>query len=676
MIDTFFGWEQLIKQATTHTTAIIMDDFSSDDYFATLGGNLMKDLLADLQGDDEDDQGWSLEQLEKELSTLDSGLAAGGAPPPVAPLTAASLVVSHATQQQQQQQQTTAPPPGVTAPPPGMDAWSLSLEKFTSLSLERDFLAADSERKQQTSTVTAPPGLPAVSLDGAEDYDVAEKVSMAPPPPGITASAVESLLNSSNKTAAAQSVPNPKQFPQTPQNSLVNDAGGPPGAIPPQQQQQQQNIMQQQQKSAQPSVGSLPPQRGAPPPQQQQQQMPPPAGVIPPQQQRPPMMQMPPNVIPQQMPPPVMGQVVGPPPQMMGQPVPMGMPVPTGGPAWQTPARGPPPQMMPPPPPIRAFCNPHPAASPVPCSALETKYMNSRDIAYVIHSILRPVFAAGVSEDDYYIQVLRRISGQKTNPANNPTKPRDMDKEMTSREQKTKEWANEKTTLGHVAKTNVTRPRALIATTVTASEQDSTDQKQRASLWKARIYCDQAYQAYQSVVDIWRSAPPGAVPPEVQAHLKKLMKCMGITVHDNSVYKADPEGLKMLVKLAKGRTLFSRVLEQALLPPNAVQAILPVALSVMTSPQTKKDDAVDERVFRAITNVLRRLNQLSGSALTESVNAVAANGKSALSSTARMECVHTMLQMGSAVASQDPSEEVRNKWKQAEASFMELLQGL
>ncbi len=42
-----------------------MDD---DDYFASLGGSLMKDLLDDLQVDEND---WSLEQLEKELKSLD-----------------------------------------------------------------------------------------------------------------------------------------------------------------------------------------------------------------------------------------------------------------------------------------------------------------------------------------------------------------------------------------------------------------------------------------------------------------------------------------------------------------------------------------------------------------------------------------------------------------------------
>ena len=73
-------------------------------------------------------------------------------------------------------------------PPPGMgtsdttDAWSLSLQKFTSLSLQEDFLAADSARKQ----TRPPPGMAA--LAGAEDYDIKEKNILSPPPglpPGL-----------------------------------------------------------------------------------------------------------------------------------------------------------------------------------------------------------------------------------------------------------------------------------------------------------------------------------------------------------------------------------------------------------------------------------------------------------------------------------------------------------
>jgi hypothetical protein len=40
-----------------------------------------------------------------------------------------------------------------------------------------------------------------------------------------------------------------------------------------------------------------------------------------------------------------------------------------------------------------------------------------------------------------------------------------------------------------------------------------------------------------------------------------------------------------------------------------------------------------------------------------------------------MECVHTLLQKGSIVVGQDPSEEMRAAWGKAENEFMSLLQG-
>jgi hypothetical protein len=74
---------------------------STDDLFASLGGSLMKDLWADLQAGDEADEGdtmmgWSLEQLERELSHLeDDGPSQSMVSSPGMP-SAASLVVSHA----------------------------------------------------------------------------------------------------------------------------------------------------------------------------------------------------------------------------------------------------------------------------------------------------------------------------------------------------------------------------------------------------------------------------------------------------------------------------------------------------------------------------------------------------------------------------------------------------
>ena len=621
-------------------------DYSSDDYLATLGGSLMKDLLADLQVDDAD---WSLEQLESELAQLDHEPQAQMQATPA--LSAASMVVSHAQGRAPGYQ-------GVAQPPqaqPGMDAWSLSLEKFTALSLEQDFLAADTVRKQQQNVIhqQAIPAPPAVSLEGAEDYDVVAKPSLAPPP-GLGGAFQGMLQNQLIKPEdimsppqEAPSVPPSERFPKTPQNSVVLSRDRAPQVKP--------NVAQE----ISPALEAIKQEEKAqgPTPQQPPHQAPP-QGFQPPQQVTPhPQVAMPPGAMPPQMPhpmhPPVQAPVIA---------------VPAAGRAWQRPM--PPPPM---PPPLRVYCNPHPSAPPIPATVLESRMMKSRDIAYVIHSILKPVLAEGVSESDYDIQLLKRIGGRHLNPAN-PKHHKDVQGEMVSRANKSKEWSSEKGVLGLVAKTNVARPRALIAAPASTSEQD-TEQRQRASLWKARIYCDQAYQSYQAVVDIWKSAPPGAVPPQVQLHLRKLMKCFGVTSVDKE-YKVDEEGLKLVLKLGKGRILLARVLEQALLPPNAVQALLPASLNVLlVSPVRKTEDAADVRLFRAIARVIPRVN-LPAATVLESVQVVLANRKSALSSTARMECSHALLQKGSMLFAQESSAELKAEWNKAENEFMSFLQGM
>jgi hypothetical protein len=683
-----------------------MDSFS-DDYLATLGGSLMKDLLADLQVVDGD---WSLDQLERELAQLDHE------PQPqthsLPHLSAASLVVSHAGRSTVVQ-----PPPQLTSLPIGMDAWSLSLEKFSGLSLEQDFLAADAVRKQQQ--IQAPPQAPAqpsFSLEGMEDYDVGEMPTL-PPPPGM-GGAIHGVLQSQlikpddimNQPMEVQAQlplhpkPPAQRFPKTPQNSLVLPDGDARDlqfsmsalaplmvAMPP----QDTAAAALSALGIGPSIDAIKPQGEGhstsgelPPPQlgidaipSQQQHpsegLPPLVGAIPMQENACMVTQshqLQTGIVPSPGSMPIHTQgimadhMAGMPqmhpghPQMM-QPVPFA--IPAAGAPWHVP---------PMPPPMRVYCNPHPSAPPIPAAALESSLMKSRDIAYVIHSILKPILSEGVSESDYDIQFLRRLSGRQVNHAN-PKHLKDVQGEITSRATKSKEWSSEKGVLGLVAKTNVARPRALIATPVSTGEQD-TEQKQRASLWKARIYCDQAYQSYQSVVEIWRSAPPGAVPPQVQLHLMKLMKCFGITLSDKE-YKVDQDALKLLMKLSKGRSLLARVLEQALLPPHAVQALLPSVLEVLLSSSTRKngEDIADDRLFRAIAMVVPRVN-LASAALLESTKTVLANGKAALASTARMECLHALLQKGAIVFAQEPSVDLKAEWGNAEKDFMVFLQSM
>ena len=586
----------------------------------------MKDLWADLQAGDEADEdetmmGWSLEQLERELSHLeDDGPSQTMMMPPGMP-SAASLVVSHAQERLAQDGNSTQTTnPTVSA----ADAWSQSLQNFAALSLDQDFLAADSARKQTTTTTTATPGIDDELLRNVQEYNVAE-VATVQSPPGLTPNRPPGM-------------PSPAQK-QKPQALYTEKLPAPP-------------LVLEAEKEQKPKT---PPRRPLPrTPQNSQSSIP---ARVPPTPQNS-------SVSLDEMPivaTPVVGMI--PPPgrtATVQQPVIAATPTKQTQAAWQTPP-------LPPPVPTRpVFCLPDPAAPPIPSAALESSCMNARDLAYVLHSMLKPILIAGVSPDDYDILLWQRRSGATRTPSKKSSKK--LEKEMASREKKSKEWTAEHSTLGHIAKSNVTRPRALIAVHA-AEESTSAPNKERASLWKARMYVDQGYQAYNAVVQVWRSAPPGTVPRQIQPHMVKLLKCLGVKLETPpSTYAVDKDALSLLLKLPKGQILLARILEQALLPPNAVQALLPVALSIaIHSPFV--DDVCNVRLFRAFTQVVASLPNMESSCLLESVKAV--EDPDALKSQARMECIHALLRRGTAMSAQDPA--FATAWTQAEQDFMKLL---
>jgi hypothetical protein len=618
-----------------------------DDLFSSLA----RELLADLQVDD-GEAGWlNLDQLEHELARLDasSGPATSrlASFTNAAPVSAASEVLAHTPNMPQYEVAS------------GVDAWSISLQRFTASSLEQDFLSADAARK--TTTSLPPPGM---DFSNAQDYNTTEMPQMQLQPPGISADPSHQLLNeaagklvqqvrdggvrsnareesappSSEASMAIPTqgsmemmdLPPPGSFPKTPQNSTFIDA----------------------------FIAPTPPPTAQPTPSLQKK-------VI-----------TPPDQLPE-----ANHATFSHPPVMA---VPIAVPIPsTGMSAWQTT----PLQhqhihqqqqqqhqnylqrqaAMP-----RIFCNPHPNAPPIPAQHLVSKYMNARDILFVVHSLMKPLLAAAVDNDkDYQLQLLMRLSGQRNHSArkhlngSSDSKP-DLLQELASRQKKTQEWSSEKHVLGHIPKANALRPRSLIAPFVaaTSAENDSSN-KQRASLWKARIYCDQAYQAYAAVLECWRTATPGQVPSAVQVHLQKLLKCFGML----SATEIDPAALTLLLKLRKGRVLVSRVLEQALVPPATVQTLLPVMLHILTaSPPPKDDPLTDDRLSLALARVIASLPDLTGDALVESARMVIQNGPVALSSESRMHCVHALLQRGSTSNT--------DEWNQVETDFMALLGGM
>eukprot|EP00977_Amphora_coffeiformis_P026891 scaffold31414_cov183-Amphora_coffeaeformis.AAC.10 len=639
-----------------------MDD--EDDLFA-LGGSLMKDLLADLN-DDADASFLSLEQLEKELAHLDS--KPYGSLPTVTEETpsAASMVVAAQHHHGSLYGDTVVGASTDAASLQGsMDAWSLSLQKFTAASLEEEFLQADSARKAMytppdSSTPNAPPGLEQL-LSKAEEYDVKEKL-LVRPPPGLGASTPQqpkqqtvaeqvaeklefTTTMGSEESLPEDAVPPPaipgtRAMPATPQNSMAFDLpkSGPPTP---------------QTSVTVPAGGSI---------------VLPPLGAIPG-----PTPQAPPPTPPNSMHAPATPGMIPPTPHAAGghpmaalTAVPVAMPMPQ---AWQ----GSPMPMQPPPRPV--YANPHPDAPPIPANALATPFMSVRDISYVVHSILKPILAIGTSPFDYD-QVFWRRRGQGLRPGKKMQGVDKLEKEMKSRSEKTEEWSNRHATLGKTAKTNVARPRSLIAQPIPNEGTPGGEEKQRQTLWKARIYCDQAYQAYMQVVEAWESSSGMAVPANLQPHLVKLLRCLGITLKDEKkdnhpAYSIDPSGLSLLLKLAKGRVLLARLLEQALLPPASVQVLLPPALQVSYE---AKHDPVDDRVFAAWARVITSLPDLSGTCILDALKVIQGNANAALSSTSRMQAVHGLLRRGSMLAASNP--DFAKEWSEMESEFMKILGGM
>jgi hypothetical protein len=766
----------------------------------------MKDLWADLQVDGDDEGlGFSLEHLEKELAhlddadyggTMDDGITSTFTSPALpsstfaptsGPISAASFVVST--------QQTPSTP--TTAGGVNHDAWQQSLQKFTAMSLEQDFLAADSARKSKPPpSGVAPPGF----MEQAEEYNVSESIPAAPPgmPPGL----MRPQGMASSKAAAAReapkdptptprnsmvipdeeaetkgeppALPSRATLPQTPHNSVsaipeddiperisvqpslkipepveeeeeeipVKEAA--PPAAPAWQGARPTSMMPHQQQQGMPPQQGGPPQLGMPP-QGMQQGMPPqgmmmmppqgmhPQGMHPQGMMMPPhpgMMQgMPPHpgmmqgMPPQGMPPQGMMQGMPPqgmPPQGMMSPqrgmppqgmppqqqqMPMGIPVPQmmkPGTPWQSP---PPPQQQPQQQqqkPSVLYCHTHPSAPPIPAASIDSSVMTNRDLGYVLHSMLRPVLNAGNSPSDYHMQFMqRRAGGNGSNNNKTPNRkpgkhPKSMQKEMKSRAARTTEWSKDKSTLGRVTKTDASRPRALLSVSAKkladdddADDDAATNREARASLWKARLYIDQGQEAATALRLVWQSAEPNTVPTKrVQPHLLKLFKVLGIqtvkvppsedgaTTGSVSYSMATEDSLAVILKLSKGKTFVARLLEHALLPPNAVQVLVPVALkcaltSAPSAPTVLTGEAAvaDRRLFGSFTRVLTMLPQWSQESLLACL--AAASTKDSLSSQTRMECLHSLLRRGN--ATDQDNEEYVGKWKTAEAELMKLL---
>jgi hypothetical protein len=727
----------------------MMRDDGEDDFnlIDLLSGSLMNDLLADLNsgttdGNDSSDNNnndWlNLEHLEQELNRMTS---LQQQQQENAPYYTASSAAGRIVSAQLQQQLAILPPSSypyggvptttsgggttATTASSAMDAWSLSLQKFTAMSsLEADFLQADASMKQQASTgpgghpstaepnqTGGPPGLASAAPQAPShqylDYDVTERpVVVLVPPPGLAAdhqgqnhqqvlteaAARLSVLPQVQETEEFEEdftgvMPKPLPHPVTPQNSVGIRSSGP--APTP-----RNSISAPTPQPTPVTVKPISVLAGSPPPMALNGDR---VDVVQDQSRMSQPMMM----------------------QMMSSPtipiaVPMAVPLPRTGPAWQTPP--PQPQQQ-----WRVFANPHPSAPPIPATALASSKMTARDISFVVHAMLKPILLAENNNEMslYHLQYWTRhhpvkppMPKQSSNSTNNNSDAVVVDdessstsllkQELLSRQKKAQAWKDEKRVLGLTAKTNFARPRALIS--VQSQHEDDADadnihtsqdekKQQRAAVWKARIYVDQGYQALAQVVELWSQQQQhgnASVPASVQPHLVKLYKCLGVTVVTSEAgsapsYTVNVEVLKLLVKLNKGKVLLARTLEMALLPPSLIHVLMPVCIEVLcrtpSSSSPENGDPGDDRVFGAWTGIVNMLSPKDeqdaaslATSLLEAVTAVQRNSESALASTARMLLVHSLLQRGTSFAATNP--EFLTQWQPREDAFLQILAGL
>ena len=622
------------------------------------GGSLLNDLLSDLdaaitanelvtENDPTDDL---FASLQKDL--LDPNTSNRKAPPGLMS-SAGAFVVSRQA------------PAEDVALDAEQDAWSAALSSFGGMSLAEDFLAADSAKKQNTmpkSTLNSAPEAADVTSnvldmvfedDYALDEEAKLKNQQGGPDEEVDATGgLMALLGASRaKTQPKEAKPEPEAKKE---NNLAmpspQETGIPPPMMPP------------------PGAMMPPPHPGILP------MMPPPPGT---------MMPPPPGAI---MPPNMMGI---PPPHMMGRPPPhmMGMPPNYGSkppgsyvPAYPRndqnnaqlfknrdfPELGATPQEIeeskaiePEEVPttttsknLRAhilFNNPDPAAPPINAALVESTLMPSRDICYIVNAMMRPLASLDAYNDDYYhwSYVDRKsrnmlMLGGMMHPAG-PRLPNPVWKEVKveakereikyreSMEARSKEFAEEKKSLGRLVKSNVNRPKALLVTPAlkkediedgsateeekVESDYESERKRSRIQSWKARVAIDKGYTAFLTLTELRRliQANAGAtqliheLTGDVKANVSLMHASFGVVVTNdekgNRKIEINQPRFESTLSMSKGRILFARVIEGGILPHQSACELLPVAMGCIfktTLPAAEGED----RLLRALMGLV------------------------------------------------------------------------
>jgi len=382
------------------------------------------------------------------------------------------------------------------------------------------------------------------------------------------------------------------------------------------------------------------------------------------------------------------------------------------------------PQVTPPIQPRILFNNPH--AAPIPATLLKSSLMPPRDLCYVIHSMLRPLQSLDAYTDDYYhwgFQDRRQRNFLMLGPEKLPNPVWKEVKVMarkaeenyrTTVEERSKVWSEEQKALGHVVKTNVKRPRALLSTPVLSTKQqpsknevnggeyEGEEQTQRVSLWKARVAIHRGYDAYLNLVELRRLLQSGAgggggemeedLARDVKDNLDALHSSLGITLNreeGGAGVKVDSMVLSSTLSLPKGRILCARLMEGGILPhPSACEILAAVVGNVFRSSYQDGGSAMamaEDRLLRALMGLVQTVQpSLQPRNVFVCLDVVMAIGKEEAAkkkggmkmiltnNRVRMEFLHSVLSRGNMICGGSGGE-IESVWRSKEQEFMIML---
>lgn len=306
------------------------------------------------------------------------------------------------------------------------------------------------------------------------------------------------------------------------------------------------------------------------------------------------------------------------------------------------------------------FNNANPSTPPIAAHEIAVKFMPSRDLCYIVHSMLRPLQSLDTYNDDYYhwsvvnrkspgLSMMQGGAGGGNNTNGGMAQPTPVWKEVKviTKEQddkfleavkaRAKDFAREKKSLGQLVKTNVKRPKALLTTPVlnkdsvqensqdatraSDSKYESEQRRSRIHLWKARVSVDRGYTAFLSLIELRRLIQAHAGAPrvtnelmvDVKTNVDRMHSSLGVVIKveapkGNKKIEIDKGVLGSTLSLPKGRVLCARVIEDGILPHPSACGILPEALGCIFSWPLPAAGAAavegEDRLLHALTGLV------------------------------------------------------------------------